>query len=44
LKDRNRAKELLLEELKLGLITKEEYLDERKKINDMFKYEKGGKV
>jgi hypothetical protein len=42
LKDRNRAKELLLEEFKLGLITKEEYLDERKKINDMFK--KGGKV
>lgn len=42
LRDRNRAKELLLEEFKLGLITKEEYLDERKKINDMFN--KGGKV
>ena len=42
LKDRNRAKELLLEEFKLGLINKKEYRQKVQKIEDM--YEKGGKV
>lgn len=42
LKDRNRAKELLLEEFKLGLITKKEYRQKVQKIEDM--YEKGGKI
>jgi len=42
LKDRNRAKELLLEEFKLGLITKKEYRQKVQKIEDM--YEKGGEI
>ena len=42
LKDKNRAKELLLEEFKLGLITKKEYRVKVQKIEDM--YGKGGKV
>lgn len=42
LKDRNRAKELLLEEFKLGLINKKEYRQKVQKIDDM--YAKGGKI
>ncbi len=42
LKDRNRAKELLLEEFKLGLINKKEYRQKVQKIEDM--YETGGKI
>jgi hypothetical protein len=42
LKDKNRAKELLLEEFKLGLITKKEYRVKVQKIEDM--YGKGGKI
>jgi len=42
LADKNKAKELLLEEFKLGLITKKEYREGRKKIEDM--YAKGGKI
>ena len=42
LADRNKAKELLLEEFKLGLITKKEYRSKVKKIENM--YDKGGKI
>ena len=42
LKDKNRAKELLLEEFDRGLITKKEYRVKVQKIEDM--YGKGGKV
>jgi len=42
LADKNKAKELLLEEFKLGLITKKEYREGRKKIEDM--YAKGGNI
>ena len=42
LADKNKAKELLLEEFKLGLKTKEEYRAEVKKIENMYK--KGGKI
>ena len=40
LADKNRAKELLLEEFRLGLITKKEYREDREKIDKM--YQKGG--
>ena len=36
LSDRNKAKELLLEEFKLGLINKKEYRTKVKKIENMF--------
>ena len=42
LSDRNKAKELLLEEFKLGLINKKEYRTKVKKIENMF--DKGGKI
>jgi hypothetical protein len=42
LADKNKAKEILLEEFKLGLKTKEEYRKEVKKIENMFK--EGGEV
>lgn len=42
LKDKNRAKELLLEEYKLGLISKKEYRQKVQKIEDM--YGKGGEI
>jgi len=42
LADKNKAKELLLKEYELGLITKKQYLADRKKIDEMFK--KGGKI
>jgi hypothetical protein len=42
LKDKNRAKELLLEEFKLGLINKKEYRVKVQKIEDM--YGEGGKI
>jgi hypothetical protein len=42
LKDKNRAKELLLEEFDRGLITKKEYRIKVQKIEDM--YGKGGKI
>ena len=42
LADKNKAKELLLEEFKLGLKTKSEYRKEVKKIENMFS--KGGKI
>lgn len=37
LADKNRAKEILLEEFKLGLITKAEYREGREKIDNMYK-------
>jgi hypothetical protein len=40
LADKNRAKELLLEEFRLGLITKKEYREDRDKIDKM--YQEGG--
>jgi len=42
LKDKNRAKELLIEEFKLGLITKKEYRIKIKAIDEMF--DKGGLI
>tara|TARA_Y100001937_G_scaffold11332_1_gene14012 strand:- start:1640 stop:2542 length:903 start_codon:yes stop_codon:yes gene_type:complete len=42
LADKNKAKELLLKEFELGLITKKQYLADRKKIDNLFS--KGGKV
>ena len=42
LADKNKAKELLLKEFELGLITKKQYLADRKKIDELFS--KGGKV
>ena len=42
LKDKNRAKELLIEEFKLGLITKKEYRVKIKAIDEMF--DKGGLI
>lgn len=42
LADKNKAKELLLEEFKLGLKSKKEYREEVKKIENMFN--KGGKI
>lgn len=41
LSEKNEAKKLLLEEFKLGLITKEEYREEREKL---LKLQKGGKL
>ena len=42
LADKNKAKELLLKEYELGLITKKQYLADRKKIDELFS--KGGKI